>query len=317
MRWKIQDRVVSFVDKFTSEEASQEYNKLIDEDKKLLVSSCDVQISERMILRRSVTLPLATEENIENVVAYEIDRYTPFKKEDIYFDVKIQKRDKVEKKLTVQLSVIKKSALEEVLQFSQSCNVLINNIYVVSAANNEVVEELSFVGGFGQDNNSRKQFSANKNLVVVFLFLCLCALTIPIAKNYWKAQQYEAMIAQTAGEAAEVKELLAAYKEMKQDANRVSSLNTNNSKLVDLLNELTKIIPDDTSLARFSLEENVIRIQGISLSASKLISILDSSDSFSEVKFVAPVTQNPDTGKENFTIEIKLSVGGGEGVSVQ
>ena len=317
LRWENQDRDVSFVDKFTSEKASQEYNKLVAEDKKLLVSSCDVQIAEGMILRRSITLPLTTEENIENVVAYEIDKYTPFKKEDIYFDVKIQKRDKAEKKLTVQLNVIKKSTLEEVLQFSQSCNVSIENIYTVSAANDEVIEELSFVGGLGQDSSSHKQFSANRYLVVLFLLLCLCALTIPIVKNYWKAQQYEAMIAETVGETTEVKELLAVYKAMKQDAKRVSSLGANHSKLVVLLNELTKIIPDDTSLARFSLEENIIRIQGSSSSASKLISIIDSSESFSEVVFVAPVTQNPDTGKEKFAIEIKLSVVGGERVSVQ
>jgi general secretion pathway protein L len=316
LTWSGGERAIDCGKKFISAQVVEEYDKLVEDDKKLKISSCDLQISEKMILRRTVTLPLATEENIENVVAYEIDKYTPFNNDDIYFDVKIQKRDKTEKKLTVLLSVIKKQALEEIVEFAQASELSINNVYITDSTDNEIIEELSFVGGVGGRDQQRQKISANKYLVILFLFLSLCALVIPIAKNYWIAQQYEVRILEAREEAAEVRELQSVYQSMRADAKRVSRLNGDNIRLIDLLNELTKIIPDDTSLSRFSLEDDVIRIQGVSLSASELISILDSSNSFSEVKFVAPVTQNSDTGKENFTIEIKLNTGKYDNASV-
>ena len=293
---------------FKADHASGKYNQLISQNNKLKVSSCDIKISQEMILQRSISLPLATEEDIESVLAYEIDRYTPFNKEDVYFDVKITRRDKAEKKISVLLSVVKKQNLNEVLEFCRLCDLSINHVYMSDNTDAANVEQLSFVGGFGHGQIQKKQSSVNKYLLILAGCLGLATLIIPVAKNYLNAQKYETEISQQTKEVAEVKELLSVYKKMNADARRASTLFANNIKVISLLNELTEKIPDDTSLGRFSLEEGIVRIQGVSSSASKLISILDSSDSFSEVSFVAPVTQSSDTGKENFTIEIKLNL---------
>ena len=111
-----QDTSIELKEKFTSQLVLEKYHPAIIGMKKH-PDSCNLYISDYLLLKRTITLPLATEENIKDVVSYEIDRYTPFKKEDIYYDVKIQHRNKGDNKLTVLVTVIKKNILAEVLDF--------------------------------------------------------------------------------------------------------------------------------------------------------------------------------------------------------
>ena len=139
------------------------------------------------------------------------------------------------------------------------------------------------------------------------MVLLLASLCIPLAKNYWLALQYQNKIQQMSPQISEVSELRSEYQTIRKRVDQANNLNVNSVKLIELLDELTRLVPDDTSLSRFSLEDNVIRIQGTSQSASKLIAILDSSEEFSEVDFAAPVTKSSDEDKENFTVQIKLN----------
>src|SRR5450759_6024403 len=47
-------------------------------------------------LSKHIRLPLATEENLREVLGFEMDRHTPFKAEQVYFDYRIVKRDAVQ-----------------------------------------------------------------------------------------------------------------------------------------------------------------------------------------------------------------------------
>ncbi len=303
LQWREENNVVSSQSKFTSEEAASLFNKSIGRNKNLLVHSCDLRIASKLILKKEISLPIATEENIENVIAYEIDRYTPFKKDDVYYSVQIKERDKKEKKIIVLLRVIRKSLLDDVSKFAKDCELSIDDIYCLEE---EGEEKISFVGFSGNQQHKKNKNSVGKFLLMLAIILSLVALIFPIGKNYWIGMQLEEQLNAKEGEITEVKQLLAEYKSIKGNVELVEQLSLNNIKVVRLLNDLTAIIPDDTSLNRFSLEEDVVRIQGLSSSASKLIPLLDSSEKFSEVRFAAPVTQNAETGKEKFTIEIRL-----------
>ena len=266
--------------------------------------SCDLRINKNILLTRTITLPLATEENIADVVAYEIDRYTPFKKEDVYFDIDIVSKDREGNKLTAIVTVIKKNTLDEVFEFCEQSGLVLNNIY--AQADSGDISELKFEGlpdNIANKNNG----SSNKYMLIFTLVLLIIALIIPIAKNYWLSSKYEVEIQSMSSQLAEVKELRSEFHTLRKQADQANSLQGNSMRLIDLLDELTKIVPNDTSLARLSFEEDVVRMQGSSDSASMLIAILDSSKAFTDVEFAAPVTKNSDLDKENFTIQVKVN----------
>ena len=59
-------------------------------------------------LVKTITLPLATEENLRAVVGFELDRHTPFTPDQAYYDVQTVRRDPQHEKITVALAVASK-----------------------------------------------------------------------------------------------------------------------------------------------------------------------------------------------------------------
>jgi general secretion pathway protein L len=75
---------------------------------------------------------------------------------------------------------------------------------------------------------------------------------------------------------------------------------------VDLLRELTVILPDDTWVERLQIRGDSAQIIGQSGKASALIGIVESSKLFSSAGFTSPVTIDPRTGKERFVLGARI-----------
>lgn len=75
---------------------------------------------------------------------------------------------------------------------------------------------------------------------------------------------------------------------------------------VDLLRELTIILPDDTWVERLQINGDNLQIIGQSAKASALISIVESSKLFNSTGFLSPVNTDPRTGKERFVLGARI-----------
>ncbi len=201
LNWHEADKQVASQSKFDSSDAVKKFNDVVGNDKNLSVSSCTLRIASHLILSKEISLPSATEENLENVIAYEIDRYTPFKKEDVYFSVQVKDRDKKEKKINVLLNVVKKSLLDDVLKFAESCDLSIDNVF---NADND--ERIYFVDFLGNQQQNKKKNSLDRFLLIAMVILFITALALPIGKNYWVGKQLQERFTAKESEIAEGKE---------------------------------------------------------------------------------------------------------------
>jgi general secretion pathway protein L len=86
------------------------------------------------VIFKSLSLPSPTEENLKEVLGFEMDRYTPFALEDVYFDFKIVKRDPARDLINVLLMVVKKDVVEFYLKLLQRVNITVRSIEVISTA---------------------------------------------------------------------------------------------------------------------------------------------------------------------------------------
>jgi general secretion pathway protein L len=84
---------------------------------------------------------------------------------------------------------------------------------------------------------------------------------------------------------------------------------------LNILRELTEIIPDDAWLTEFNYkdERREIRLSGYAVSASELLPILEQSDLFENVRFTSPITTDRRFKKEQFRLEMQVKLTG-EGV---
>ena len=53
-----------------------------------------VALPPRQVMRKRMTLPAAVEENLEQALSYDLDRHTPFRPEQLYFDAVVVDRDR-------------------------------------------------------------------------------------------------------------------------------------------------------------------------------------------------------------------------------
>ncbi len=83
--------------------------------------------------------------------------------------------------------------------------------------------------------------------------------------------------------------------------------------MVELLNELTRILPDDTWLSMLEVSGSKLRVQGESGSASSLIGLIEESDLFHDPGFASPITRNRRTGLDRFVLEAEIETTGDSG----
>lgn len=74
-----------------------------------------VSIPRAEVLFRFLSLPLSAEENLPEVVRYEIGKYIPYPEEDIFVDFLVLEREEVEKRLHLLLLVVEKAVMEKYL----------------------------------------------------------------------------------------------------------------------------------------------------------------------------------------------------------
>src|SRR6185312_10736855 len=67
--------------------------------------------SERT-LRRTIALPAAAEDNLRQVLAFEMDRQPPFKADQVYFDYIVAARRAAERNLQIELTVVPRAQLD-------------------------------------------------------------------------------------------------------------------------------------------------------------------------------------------------------------
>jgi len=61
---------------------------LYEKDERLAKANIILRLTGQDTIQKELSLPAAAKENLYQVVAYELDRYTPFKAEQVYFAVK-------------------------------------------------------------------------------------------------------------------------------------------------------------------------------------------------------------------------------------
>ena len=256
----------------------------------------------RQALIRTVSLPLAAEKNLRQVAGFEMDRLTPFTASQVYYDVIVLERQSEQRRLRVELTALPRTVVDPVLAQLRQRELSPDVLDVIGGRpglNLLPPEQRVRRGLWGQRLRAA--------VIGVSLLLVAAAAILPI----WQQRQI-------------LLETMAKVSQLQQTANQTLSLRDQldqaleTSRLltqkkqafpprVDLLLELTLILPDDTSVERLQINGDNLQIIGQSARASALVGIVESSGLFGGASFVSPVTTDPRTGRERFVISARIA----------
>lgn len=256
------------------------------------------------VLRRTLTLPMAAEENLRQVLGFELDRQTPFRAEQVYFDCRVQRRDPAARQLVAEFALVPRAAVDAELATLEAAGVPLEAIDAVDADG----ARLGFNLLPRERRAPRRRFwlKVNLALAAVALLLLVGVMAQSVAN---REQALAALEAQTEKQRADARSVATLRNTLKQAIDGASFLTERKGArppTIDVMLDLTRRLPADTWLQRFSVNADQVQLQGQSREAAALITLLQASPYLEGPALQGAITPDARTGKEQFLIQAKL-----------
>src|SRR4030095_1798250 len=97
----------------------------------LRFSEIVVNVPADNVLRRSLRLPLETTENLREVLAFEMERYTPFKASEVAYDYRVTATDIAIRKVAVDLAILPRTTFEQATSIADLFGLAADRIGIV------------------------------------------------------------------------------------------------------------------------------------------------------------------------------------------
>jgi general secretion pathway protein L len=261
-------------------------------------------LSPEGVLRRRLLLPEAARDNLRQIGAFEMDRQTPFRLDQVYYDLREVRGAAPAGRIAAELIAAPRALVDAQLEHLRNAGIAIDAVDLcegdIRLGVNLLPPEMARVH---RDPRRRLNLALAAGGVLLLL-LCL---------GQWLHNRQEALAA-----------MQAQVDDMRADAQKIASLRkqlddssgaagflahrkTDSIAVVDVLQDLTTRIPDDTWLERFTIDSSGrVGIQGQSAKAAPLIDILQSSKLITGANFQGVIQRDPATNKERFFMDAQL-----------
>ncbi len=261
-----------------------------------------LRIPADQALIRSLSLPLAAEKNLRQVTGFEMDRLTPFAVAQVYYDVLVLERQIEQRRLRVELTALPRTAVDPVLAQLRQQGLPPDVLDVADRR-----PELNLLPLEQRPRRGVWAKRARRIVIVVMALLVTAAALLPLWQQRRLAIETTVQISQvqkTANQALALRDQLDSALEASR---MLSHKKQTIPPQVDVLRELTLVLPNDTWLERMQIKGDSLQIIGQSAKASALIGLIEASPLFESAAFMSPVTTDPRTNKERFVLGARIS----------
>ena len=276
-----------------------------DEDIPREVQQTILLLPDDKVLARRISLPAAAEENLREVLGFEMDLHTPFEVSEIYYDYTVVGRDSHRQTVTVDLVYAPSDAVDALLDGASNLGMK-TDIVTCRRRDNANLQPVNLLPQ--EKRRARRLNVKNLNLALTALLavLVVAAITIPIVQKNRAIAEVEAQVQAAAAEAREGAELRQDLEKMAAASKFLVEKKASSVMIVELVDEVSRILPDHTWIARLDLSGDELQIQGQSSASASLIRIIESSPWFENVRFASPVVQI--AGTDNDRVHIVATV---------
>ena len=265
----------------------------------------------RGVLARHLSLPLAAEDNLAQVLAFEMDRQTPFKPEQVRFDHRVTARDVQTRTLGIDLLIAPRASVDAALAPVQAAGLSLDAIDTLLADDRR--NGYNLLPPEARAERSQRDRVVNWVLAAVVVILAWTAMSTSIRNRERALEDLNAEVDRVKVEARRVGLLEKELDEAVSGANFLTELKQQHPVAIDLIRDLTERLPENTALQRLSVNRGEVQIQGVSSEASALITILQTSPLIEGPALQGAITPDQRTQKEQFMIQARTRVKSKEG----
>jgi len=300
-----------------NESAIAQYKALQEHDERLAKATVILRLTGQYAIQKDLGLPAAAKENLHQVLAYELDRYTPFKAEQVYFSVKLADKANEPGQIKVTLILTTREFLDGFYEDVKALG--LSPLFADYEGSPNDIEDSYDYYNLLPERLREKTASASRlvysGLAVSVLLLLVAVLVMPVWFEYQTVNLLEEKITAIEKEAKKIKSQQSEIDAVIDETRNLLDEKSSTPAVVVMLNELSKLIKDDTWLGYLQYSDGHLQLQGESPTASTLLSVLEDSEMFANARFVSPVTQDNISKLERFQITVDVTKAGGIGGS--
>jgi general secretion pathway protein L len=262
-----------------------------------------VALPSEQMLRKRLHLPAAVEQELRQALAYDLDRHTPFKPDELYFDAVVAARDARQKTIVVDWAAALRSLVDQATRQAESWGAT-----VVSVTPDALGSAPPPATGLSKLNLLPPELRPDLTWwrrwrvwapVAALGVAALIGVLLPI----WQKRDYAIALTKVAEQARVQADAASALRQqletMTSDFNFILGRKYAFPSAVDVIDDVTRIIPDDTWLTQFEVKTSLkgkdasrdMLLRGESANAGRLVTLLEESKLFTGAAPRSPTTK--------------------------
>ena len=274
-----------------------------------------LELANEYLLIRELNFPLVSDDDIGRVLEHEIERFSPFLKQNVCFSYQVVERNPELGKLKLRLVCVEREVLERLLDHCATLGLAVTDVVPAELDASSIKDESSGIRERNWDllpadrKPAKRKMWDRSNLQLLGVAALLFAVLIILPPTYFQGEidRLEIQVAALKNEAKKVSLKQSVLSKSLDIRSALALRKEREHEKLRVLHTLTTVMPDHTWLTRLDVQQNIVAISGESEKSSELIEKLESQAIFNQVEFSSSVTRNRRTGKERFQIKMQLS----------
>jgi general secretion pathway protein L len=257
-------------------------------------------IDTKQVLRKVLTMPQSAESRLHEMMAFEIDRQTPFSLDQVSYAVRVLERWPERAQISVELLVLPVERLQSLKQTLGPLAARLAGIDVLQ--NSSAAIGVNLLPAADRYSNS----SSSNQRVWLFLAIGIFALLLAMFAMRYERQkevtEWQAKVAAAEEKVREARRLRNQVSSIVDEEGFMREQRSRYPSLLSLIDDLTRRIPNDTSFDRFSVNDQRLTLVGVSRKATDLVGQLQDSPYIQNPAIAGAVQADPRTGRDRFTM---------------
>jgi general secretion pathway protein L len=267
-----------------------------------------VELSPSDALLRMIDVPTAAAAQLRKLLTHEVERRTPFLLADVYFEYAVVGRNPSERRLRVALIVVARGVVAKWREALRQRAIELAGVLVPVPSAPAIPLDLD---DQHQVAKGRGHWLARVNLALAALlvFIVLGTETVGILRMRGAIAALEPDIAAKRLQARKVLAVEGQAAELEKLGNLLARRPFVTSQM-RVLNELARVLPDDTWVTSLRQSGNQLLVSGYSSNAAQLIGLMGASQIFEHPKFRSPTIASGEDRIEHFDLSVDLKTPG-------
>ncbi|MEP7183110.1 MAG: PilN domain-containing protein [Betaproteobacteria bacterium] len=262
-----------------------------------------VALPPGQVLRKRLTLPAAIEENLKQALAYDLDRHTPFRPDQLYFDAAVVGRNAERRELSIDWAAVLRTNADAARRMAEGWGATVVGVTPDTLSGEGstpiALSKLNLLPADARPNGTLwRRWQWWGPLAALGVMLAIAVL-LPI----WQKRDYAIALGGVADKARVEAEAADGVRQQVEalaaDYNFALGQKYAYPGVVQLLDDVTKLMPDDTWLTQLELRTTArgkepkreIALRGESANAGRIVSLLEESKLFADAAPRSPTTK--------------------------